>query len=101
MRYLLIAIALALASSTATAQHRGPIRQFIYDHRPGLVFPKYDTPRFAPFQYAAPACICADNCTCAPGACPTRCPVQFTPATFYAAPACPSCTSGKCAIPKK
>lgn len=66
MRYLLTAIALALASGSLWAAE--PVIPFV-------VSPAFNVkPNEGPPE--KPPCICGDDCKCKPGDCPTKCPVD-------------------------
>ena len=80
MRYMLAICVLSLTTLTASA---GPLRQWIHDHRPGVLIPKRDVVIETAPQF------------------------QQTPMFYYTQPeyvytvqptSCPSCANGSCPI---
>jgi hypothetical protein len=73
MRSVLALIVVAWFSGSVSA---GPIREWVQQHRPGVIIPKRTAPSCTPAAAGRSNCVCGDSCSCAPGACPAKCPVR-------------------------
>ena len=85
-RLLLSLLAVALLGAAAIA---GPIRDWVRDHRPGVIIPKkYNAPIVpgSPQIQPTPGCPCQPVCPCPPQACPGgQCPAPTNPDTVRSA----------------
>lgn len=92
LRFLFALAALVLFSADAFA---GPVRDFINNHRPGIIIPKRSNCAPAP---QAKCASCGPTCACPQGVCP-NCPVpQAMPAKVESGRVIVGyqCVGGKC-----
>ena len=96
MRLALALVVVAFCSSSAEAS--GPIRRWVAEHRPGILFKKKSAgcAKAAPAVAAAPCTSCTPPCPCPAGACPTKCPVAVL--GFQLQAPAQRCADGTCPL---
>ncbi|MBP3956345.1 hypothetical protein J8F10_13725 [Gemmata sp. G18] len=97
--YLLLAVIAYGACAPASAP-AGPVREFVRDHRPGLIVPK--PPRFQPIVLVVPIGSCDPGCPY-PGGDQTALPgVPTSSVTGWLHPRTVSeCPGGTCPAPRR
>ncbi|AWM38676.1 hypothetical protein GobsT_31360 [Gemmata obscuriglobus] len=114
----IFAVAAVAAFVTPDSASAGPIRQWVRDHRPGIIVPKRSAPscgscqtapaplppspitdpglEISPFPAATAGVVQTGGCN--GGTCPAP---QFAPGRWYVVPAAGGCPGGTCPAPQR